>query len=336
MKFRIIAKDFAIDLGTSNILLYKKNEGLIANEPSFMLLDENNTKVLKVGAEAKEMLGKTHDKVHIVRPIENGVITDFNLTEALLNYFFKKINPGFCLVQPRTLIAVPNQITDVKARALEDAALYAGSRDVILVDQNLAAAYGIGLEPDTASASLVVNLGAGLSEASTLALNGIISAKSISKGGDYLDKRIEDYFKNSLKLEIGKNTAEEVKNNILSLRIRDKSLTLKVEGRDLESAMPKEVEVNSGSLKEIALDYADSVYEMIVEVLEKTPPEISKDIKDKGIFLTGGLAKLQGLTEYLSSKLSLKVSYSDNPLEDVIRGCAIILEDPDRYAKYRK
>ncbi|MDO5047928.1 MAG: rod shape-determining protein [Anaerococcus sp.] len=336
MNFRMIAKDFAMDLGTSNILLYKKNEGILANEPSFLLLDENNTKVLSVGEPARDMLGKTHDKVHIVKPIENGVITDFNLTEALLNYFFKKVNPGFCVIQPRVILAVPSQITDIQARACEDAALHAGAREVILVDQNLAGAYGMDLSPDEPVGRLMVNLGGGVSEVAVLALNGIITSKSMKKGGEYIDSLIIDYIRENLSLEIGLNMACEIKEKILSLRVRDKALMMKVDGRDLETAMPKTVELTSGAIKEVVIDYADLLANMIIEVLEKTPPEISKDIKTSGIFMTGNLAKLKGLGEYLSTKIGLKVNISDNPDEDVIKGCGIILEDPDRYTRYSK
>lgn len=336
MNFRILASDFAIDLGTSTILLYKKGEGLIAREPSFLLLDENNTKVLAIGDEAKEMLGKTHENIHIVKPIENGVITDFNLTEAMLAYFFKKVNSGFSILQPRVVICVPSGITDIQARAVEDAALHAGSRDVILVDESLAAAYGMDLAPDEARGNLMVNLGGGVSEASVISLNGIITSKSINRGGDFIDEEIIDYFRKNLSLEIGKNTAEKVKNTILSLKLSDKKLSMRVDGRDLEKAMPKTVTVTSESLVDCLMPFADMVVEMIYEVLEKTPPEISSDIKKNGIYLTGGLARIKGLSEYIGQRLGLAVSYSEDTTSDAIKGAGIILDDPDRYIKYRK
>lgn len=336
MSFRMIASDFAIDLGTSNILVYKKGEGLIASEPCFLLLDENNTKVLAIGEEAKAMLGKTHEKIHIVRPISNGVITDFNLTEALLNYFFKKVNGGFSFLQPRVVICVPSSITDIQARAVEDAALHAGSRDVILVDQTLAAAYGMDLSPDEPRGIFMLNLGAGISEASVVSLNGIISTKSIDKAGDYIDDEIVEFFRNKLGLEIGKNTAENVKKNLVSLRVSDKNNTMKVDGRDLETAMPKTVEVKSKDLVECVMPFANCICELIYEVLEKIPPEISSDVKKDGIFLTGGLTGLKGLSEYISDRTGLRVNISEDPLTDAIKGAGIILDNPDRFVKYRK
>lgn len=336
MRFRMIASDFAIDLGTSNILVYKKGEGLIAEEPSYLLLDDNNSKVLAIGNEAKAMLGKTHDNIHIVRPIVSGNITDINLTEALLNYFFKKVNSGFSILQPRVVICVPSGITDIQKRAVEDAALHAGSRDVILVDESLAAAYGMDLNPDQPRGVFMLNLGAGVVEATVLSLNGVITNKSLNKGGDYIDEEIVEYFRKNLGLEIGKNTAEEVKNKLVSLRLKDKNLAMKVDGRDLASAMPKTVEVTSKSLIECIMPFANELCEMIYEVLEKTPPEISSDIRKNGIFLTGGLSLLKGMSEYITETIGLPVSISEDPLRDAIKGAGIILDDPDRFVKYRK
>lgn len=336
MNFRILASDFAIIPSPflyTNILLVPRS---IAKEPSFLLLDENNTKVLSIGDSAKQMLGKTHDKIHLVKPIENGVITDFNLTEALLNYFFKKVNSGFSFLQPRVVICVPSGITDIQARAVEDAALHAGSRDVILVDESLAAAYGMDLGPDEPKGSLIVNLGGGVSEASVISLNGVITNKSINKGGDYIDSLIGDYFRDQLSLEIGENTAENVKNSVLSLRVKDKKLSIEVDGRDLETAMPKTVSITSESLLSCIMPFANTVVDMIYEVLEKTPPEISSDIKKNGIYLTGGLTKLRGLSEYISERMGLSVSVSEDPISDAIKGAGIILDNPDRFVKYRK
>lgn len=336
MNFRIIASDFAIDLGTSNILLYKKGEGLVCKEPSFLLLDENNTKVLAIGDEAKQMLGKTHENIHIVKPIENGVITDFNLTEAMLNYFFKKINSGFSMLQPKVVICVPSGITDIQARAVEDAALHAGSRDVTLVDESLAAAYGMDLNPDEPRGNLILNLGGGVSEASVISLNGVITNKSINKGGDFIDDEIVTYFREKLSLEIGKNTAEEVKNTIVSLKVKDKKLSMRVDGRDLETAMPKTVSVSSENLIDCIMSYSNMVVDMVYEVMEKTPPEISSDIRKNGIYLTGGLANLKGIKEYIAERLGLAVSVSEDPIADAIKGAGIILDDPDRFVKYCK
>ena len=336
MKFRIIANDFAIDLGTSAVCIYKKNEGLVLREPSLMVLDENSTKVLAVGEVAKQMLGKTPSNIHVVKPIVNGVITDFNLTEAMLNYFFDKINPGISLIQPKVVISIPDGITDIETRAIEDAALHAGSREIILVPQTLAQAFGMGLAPDDPRAILMVSMGAGTTEVSVLSLNGVVTNSSINKGGDFIDQAIIDLFKNKKKLDIGKNTAEAIKNNILSLRVKDGDLSMNVDGRDIISASPKTVEVKSRELVEAIIKYADEVMNMVYEVLEKTPPELTADIRRDGFYLSGGFSNLKGIREYIESKLNISSYISEEPDTDAIIGAGKILEDPDRFLKYRK
>ena len=336
MKFRIIANDFAIDLGTSTVSIYKKNEGLVLREPSLMVLDDNSTKVLAVGDLAKEMLGKTPSNIHVVKPIVNGVITDFNLTEAMLNYFFDKINPGMSLIQPKVVISIPDGITDIETRAIEDAALHAGSREIILVPQTLAQDFGMGLAPDDPRAILMISMGAGTTEVSVLSLNGIVTNSSINKGGDYIDQAIIDLFKNKKKLDIWKNTAESIKNSILSLRVKDGDLSMNIDGRDLISATPKTIEVKSRELVEAVIKYADEVMNMIYEVLEKTPPELTADIRRDGFYLSGGFSNLKGIREYIESKLNISSYISDDPGSDAIIGAGKILEDTDRFLKYRK
>lgn len=336
MKFQMIATDFAIDLGTSNILVYKKGEGLIINEPSSLVLDDNHTKVVAVGQQAKDMLGKTHEDIQVVKPIKNGVITDFNLTEAMLNYFFDKVNIGFSLIQPRVVIVVPSGITDIQKRAVEDAALHAGSRDIILVDESLAAAYGMNLSPDEPRGILMINMGAGTSQVAVISLNGIVVSSTMNKGGDYLDEKIVDYFREEKNLEIGKNTAEEVKINLASLKIKDGNNEMQVNGRDLLDARPKTVSVMSSELVSCILPFADEVCDMVLVALEKTPPEISSDIKKNGFALSGSLSKLSGLAEYIEKKIGLKSYHSEDPSTDAILGAGMILENPDKYLKYRK
>lgn len=336
MKFQMIATDFAIDLGTSNILVYKKGEGLIINEPSSLVLDENHTKVVAVGQQAKDMLGKTHEDIQVVKPIKNGVITDFNLTEAMLNYFFGKVNIGFSLIQPRVVIVVPSGITDIQKRAVEDAALHAGSRDIILVDESLAAAYGMNLSPDEPRGILLINMGAGTSQVAVISLNGIVVSATINKGGDYLDEKIVDYFREEKGLEIGKNTAEQIKINLASLKIKDGNNEMEVNGRDLNDARPKTVKVISSELVSCILPFADEVCDMVLVALEKTPPEISSDIKRNGFGLSGSLSMLKGLGEYIEKKIGLKSYRSEDPSTDAILGAGQILENPDKFLKYRK
>ena len=336
MKFRIIATDFAIDLGTSNILVYKKGQGLIINEPSSLVLDENYTKVLAIGQEAKDMLGKTHDDIQVVKPIRNGVITDFNLTEAMLTYFFDKVNDHFSFIQPKVVIVVPSGITDIQKRAVEDAALHAGSRDIILVDESLAAAYGMNLAPQEAKGILLINMGAGTSQVAVISLNGIVASETKNKGGDYLDEKIVEYFRDEKDLEIGKNTAEKVKIELGSLKVKDGNNEMMVDGRDLSSAKPKTVSIKSNELVSTLLPFADEICDMVMEVLEKTPPEISADIKKDGFALSGSLSQLSGMAEYIEKKIGLRSYHSEDPATDAILGAGMILENPEKFSKYRK
>lgn len=336
MSFKIVATDFAIDLGTNNILVYKKNEGVVINEPSMMVLDQNNTKVLAIGDKAKEMIGKTPSSIHVVRPIENGVITDFNLTEAMLKHFFNQVNPKTTIIQPKIVICVPSGITDIESRAIEDAALHAGSRDIILVEQSLAAAFGMGLTPEDPRGILLLNLGAGTSEVSVISLNGIVTSKTINKGGEYIDDAIIDLFREKKHMDIGKTTAENIKNNLLSLRVKDGENSMNVDGRDLVSAAPKTTDIKSKDLVECIMPYADELVNMVYEALEKIPPELTADIKKDGFAFTGGLSQVKGLREYIENKLHLSSYTSDNPQLDAILGAGQILDDPDRFFKYRK
>jgi cell division protein ftsA len=336
MSLRMVATDFAIDLGTSNILVYKKDEGLILNEPSLIVLDENNTKVLAIGNEAKEMIGKTPSDIHVVKPIINGVITDFNLTEALLSHFYNEVNPGMSLLQPKVVICVPGGITDIESRAIIDAALHAGSRDIILVDESLAAAFGMGLTPEDPKGLLLINLGAGTTEVAVISLNGIVTSKTLNKAGDKIDEAIIELLKDKKKIDIGKNTAENIKINLLSLKVKDAEKTMNIDGRDLLSAAPKTVNISSKDLVDCILPFADEVVSMIYEVLEKVPPELTADIKRDGFALTGAFSKASGLREYIENKLGLSSYMSEDPATDAIVGAGKILEDPDRFYKYRK
>ncbi|MDY3006215.1 rod shape-determining protein [Anaerococcus porci] len=335
MNFRIIAKDLAIDLGTSSIEVYKKGEGVVICEPSLLVLDHQNKAIKAIGEPAKDMIGKTPDDIIVQKPIEKGVISDFNLTEAMLNYFFQKINPGFSVIQPRVVVCVPSGITDIEKRAVEDASLHAGSRDVIMVDESLAALFGIGLSPEDPRGVLALNLGAGTSEVCLVSLNGIVASKTMNLGGDYIDKEIVSFLRNKKKIEIGINTAENIKKEILSLKISDKEKSMNVEGRDLIDAKPKRIKLRSEELAEIILPFADKIVDMIYLVLEKTPPELSADIKNDGFIMTGGLSNIKGLKEFIEKKIDLKGHVSDNPELDAIKGAGIILEDPDRFFKYK-
>lgn len=336
MKFKLVAEDIAIDLGTANTKVYKKGEGILINEPSVLVLNQSGTDVLAVGSEAKEMIGKTPDEIIVVKPLSNGVVSDFNLTEALLNYFFKKINPGFSILQSRVVICVPSGITDIELRAVEDAALHAGCRDVIMVNESLAANYGMGLIPEDPRGILTVNIGAGTSEVALISLNGIVASKSMKKAGDYIDQNIISYLKENKNLEIGELTAEKLKINLMSLKLSDSDNMLSVEGRNSINAKPESIEVKASELVSCILPFADELVDMIGLVLEKIPPELSADIIKDGFVFTGGMSKLTGLKEYIEKKINLFSIVSQEPSLDAIKGAGIIVENPERYLKFNK
>ena len=335
MNFRIIAEDLAIDLGTSDIKVFKKNDGVVISEPSVLALDYKNKEIKSIGHEAKEMIGKTPDEIIVHRPIEKGVISDFNLTEAMLNYFFQKINPGFSVIQPRVVVCVPSGITDIEQRAVEDASLHAGSRDVILVDESLAACFGVGFSPEDPRGILTLNLGAGTSEVCVISLNGIVASKTLKMGGDDIDKNIQTFLRDNRKIEIGINTEKKKKKELLSLRLKDKDIAMEIEGRDLKDAQPKRIKLRSEEIASCISEFADSLIEMIYLVMEKTPPELSSDIKNDGFLMTGGMANVKGLREYIEKIINLKATISDKPEFDAIKGAGLIMENPDRFLKYQ-
>lgn len=335
MNFRIMAEDLAIDLGTSDIKVFKKNEGVAISEPSVLVLDHQSKSIKAIGHEAKEMVGKTPDEIIVQRPIENGVISDFNLTEAMLNYFFQKINPGFSVIQPRVVVCVPSGITDIEQRAVEDASLHAGSRDVIMVDESLAACFGVGLSPEDPRGILTLNLGAGTSEVCVISLNGIVSSKTLKMGGDDIDKNIQAFLRENKKIEIGLNSAEIIKKELLSLRLKDKEIAMEIEGKDLKDGQPKSIKIKSEEIATCISEYADSLVDMIYLVLEKTPPELSSDIKNDGFLMTGGMANVKGLREYIEKITSLKAKVSEKPEFDAIKGAGLIMENPERFLKFQ-
>lgn len=335
MNFRIMAEDLAIDLGTSDIKVFKKNEGVAISEPSVLVLDHQSKSIKAIGHEAKEMVGKTPDEIIVQRPIENGVISDFNLTEAMLNYFFQKINPGFSVIQPRVVVCVPSGITDIEQRAVEDASLHAGSRDVIMVDESLAACFGVGLSPEDPRGILTLNLGAGTSEVCVISLNGIVSSKTLKMGGDDIDKNIQAFLRENKKIEIGLNSAEIIKKELLSLRLKDKEIAMEIEGKDLKDGQPKSIKIKSEEIATCISEYADSLVDMIYLVLEKTPPELSSDIKNDGFLMTGGMANVKGLREYIEKITNLKAKVSEKPEFDAIKGAGLIMENPERFLKFQ-
>lgn len=326
-KFRIKASDLAIDLGTANTLVYKKNFGLLVNEPTVVVLDQTNHELIKIGNEAKEMLGKTPEKYFALYPLENGIVSNFDFTEAILNHFFDKVNPGFSILQPKVVISIPSGVTDIQRRAVEDAALHAGCRDVILIEESLAACAGALKNVKSPEGKMIINIGAGTGEVAVISMGAIVCSKSIRSGGDDIDKNIINYIKKRYKVEIGKLTAEKIKNELCSLKVDKANNSMIVSGRDLRKAMPVSITVKSQEFISCFENYLEKLLDAIMIVLESTPPELSADIKKNGIVLTGGLSLLDGLREYIQNYINLKIIAVKNPELVTIKGCGYILEN---------
>lgn len=310
---RIVSDNIGIDLGTSNTIIADKEGNIIINEPSVVAIDLDSYEVLAVGLEAKEMVGKTPENIVAVSPLENGVIADFETTRAMLTYFMKKAIKGFSLFQPRVIMTVPSGLTDVERRSVEDVVLYAGARDVVLVEENIASAIGMGMDIEKPKGHLIVNIGAGTIEASIVSLGGIVSSHSEKIGGEYIDNQIQYLLKKKYNLVIGISTAEEIKiklGTIEKYRMQDE---IEIGGRDLVTGMPRTIKIKTEDILKAIMPVVLSSVSAIKTVLEKTPPEISSDIAKEGIFLLGGLSQLGGLGEYILAELAIPVNRAKNP-----------------------
>ncbi len=326
------SNDIGIDLGTANTLVYLRGSGTVINEPSIVALNQKTGQIVAVGREAKKMWGKTPAHISIVRPLIEGVVSDFEITEEMLAYFIRKtekINKKF--FRPRVVIGVPSGITNVEMRAVYDAAINAGAREVFLVEEAMAAAIGVRLPVLSATASLVVDIGGGTTDIALIALGGIVRSLNLRVAGDHFNARVIEYLRDEFKLLIGEQTAEQVKITIGSAIEEDEYRELEVRGRDLISGLPRALVVTDGDIRE-ALEYPISLLVSgIREVLETAPPEMVADILQSGIVLTGGGALLRGLPELLQQELKLPVYIAEDPLSAVVRGTGIILEDFETY-----
>lgn len=325
------SNDIGIDLGTANTLVYLKGHGTIINEPSIVALNQKTGQIVAVGREAKKMWGKTPAHISIIRPLVEGVVSDFEITEEMLAYFIRKaekLNRKF--FRPRVVIGVPSGITNVEMRAVYDAAINAGAREVSLVEEAMAAAIGVRLPILSASASLVIDIGGGTTDIALIALGGIVRSLNIRIAGDHLSARVVEYLRDEFKILIGEQTAEEVKISIGSA-LEGEYAELEVRGRDMISGLPRALVVTDGDIRE-ALGYPISLLIAgIREVLETAPPEMIADILEKGVVLTGGGALLKGLSILIQQELKLPVFIADDPLSAVVRGTGIILEEFEKY-----
>ncbi|HED11723.1 MAG TPA: rod shape-determining protein [Caldithrix abyssi] len=327
-----LSSDIGIDLGTANTLLYIKGKGITINEPSIIALEENTDKVVAVGAEARQMLGRTHQDIVTIRPLKDGVIADFEATEIMIREFIKKANVNRMMIG-RVVICVPSGITEVEKRAVRDSAERAGGREVDLVAEAMAAAIGVGLDISEPMGNMIVDIGGGTSEIAVISLNGIVHHNSIRVGGDEMNQAIIQHFKRNHNLLIGEKTAENIKYTIGSAAPLEEEMDQEVKGRDLVDGIPKTIVINSKEIRKALNDPIMQIVEAIKMSLERTPPELASDILDRGIILTGGGALLRNLDIRLRQETSMAILIADDPLTCVARGCGNVLENPDKYHK---
>ncbi len=330
--FSLFSADLAIDLGTANTLIWVKGRGIVLNEPSIVAFDRNTKKIVAIGNEAREMLGRTHRDIRTIRPMKDGVIADFEIAEGMLREFIKKIHANW-LPSRRIVICVPSGVTEVEKRAVRDSAEHAGAKEVHLVAEPMAAAIGIELDVDAPAGNMVVDIGGGTTEIAVIALSGIVNEESIRVAGDEMNNSIIQYFKKNHNILIGERTAEAIKCEVGSAMPLKEEITIQVKGRDLVNGIPKTIEASSVEIREALAEPTAAIVNAIKLTLERTPPELSADILDRGVMLTGGGALLKGLDERLRLETSLPVHVAEDPLTAVVRGTGKIMED---IVKYRK
>lgn len=327
---RFFSNDIGMDLGTANTLVYLKGKGIVLREPSVVAIDKNTRKVLAVGNEAKQMIGKTPSSIIPVRPLRNGVIADFEVTHQMIKYFIQKVNTGRSLLRPRIVIGIPSGITEVEKRAVHESAQQAGAREVYLIEEPMAAAIGAELPISEPSASMICDIGGGTSEIAVISLGGIVVAKSIDIAGDEMDEVIMQYFRRKYNLVIGEATAEEVKIKIGSVFPLKEEMTMEVKGRDQSKGLPKTVTVTSEEIRQALMEPISLIIDAIKQVLEETPPELSADLVDKGMVLAGGGSLLRGICELIRQETELPVRRAADPLSCVALGCGKYLEMLDQ------
>ena len=323
----MLAKDIGIDLGTANVLIFIKGRGIVLNEPSIVVVDTETKRVIAVGEEAKEMLGRTPGKVKAIKPMKDGVIADFELTEIMLNEFIKKAKARKVITKPRILICCPTNITPVEKNAIKEAAERTGARKVYIEEEPKVAAIGAGMDISKPSANMVLDIGGGTTDIAILSMNGIVSSESIKIAGNQLDQDIIKYIRDKYKLLIGEQTAEDIKINFANVYKPKKSEKIEIKGRDLITGLPKALEISQEETKEALDDSINRIIKSCKNVLEQTPPELSADIVEKGVILTGGGSLLTGLLERLEEELTIPVLIAETPLTCVAEGCGILLEN---------
>ncbi|TME71768.1 MAG: rod shape-determining protein [Chloroflexi bacterium] len=332
--FGLVSRDVGIDLGTANTLVHVRGRGIVISEPSVVAKDARTGAVLAIGAEAKRMVGRTPASIIAIRPLRDGVISDFDITEQMLRYFIQKVHSGMALLpRPRVIIGIPSGVTEVEKRAVQDAALSAGARWARLVEEPMAAAIGAGLPVNEPSGSMIVDIGGGTTEVAVTSLGGIVVSRSIRIGGDEMDENIVAYARREFNLLMGERTAEDIKIAIGSAYPLDEEVTTFFRGRDLLTGLPRSIEVTSAQIREALDPSVDQIVDAIKDTIEETPPELVADVMDQGIYLAGGGALLRGLDTRVAEATQMAVHIADDPLTCVARGCGKILEELENYER---
>ena len=325
--FSFFSHDIGIDLGTANTLVFVKDRGVVLSEPSVVAIYNKTRKVRAVGLEAKKMLGRTPGNITALRPMKDGVIADFEVTEAMLRYFINKVCRNNRFIPPRVVIAVPSGITEVERRAVKESASHAGAREVLLLQEPMAAAIGVGLPIDEPAANMIVDIGGGTTEVAIISLSGIVFAKSLRVGGDQMDLSIINHLKKSYNLLIGERMAEDIKIAIGSAAALDEELNLEVKGRDTISGLPRTVTITSVEIREALLDAFTAIIEIVRQALDRCPPELAADLVDRGIVLAGGGSLDRNLDKLISDATNLPVIVAEDPLRAVANGTGAVLQN---------
>ncbi len=328
--FGLGSKDIGIDLGTANILVTLKGKGIVLNEPSVVAIDRKAQKILATGHEAKEMLGRTPENIKAIRPMKDGVIADFTATQLMLKNIIHKICQRYNIGKPRVVVGVPSGITEVEERAVEEAILQAGAKEVYLIEEPMAAAIGAGLEVAEPSGSIIVDIGGGTTEVAVISLGGVVVSNSIRIAGDELDEDIVNYVKRDMNLAIGDTTAEQIKKEIGCAMPLLTELTMEISGRDLSTGLPQTTNITSAQVEEAMRESIDKIVDVIRQTLERTPPELSADIMEKGIVLAGGGALIKNLDKLIAERTEMPVYVAESPLDCVVKGTGKTLEDLER------
>ena len=323
----MLAKHIGVDLGTVNVLVWVKGKGIILQEPSVVAIAIQDNKIVAVGTEAREMLGRTPETIEVARPLRDGVIADYVVTEKMLRYFIEKVAGRFRLFKPMIAISVPVGVTSVESRAVHDAAIQAGGREAYLIPEPLAAALGAGMPVDTPTGNLVVDIGGGTSEAAVISMNGIVEFASVRVGGNRIDEAVISYVKRKYNLMIGETTAEAVKIGIGSALPLEEEMRMEVRGRDQVSGLPKTIQVTSGEVTDAISEPLSAIVGVVKGVLEKTPPELASDVIDRGIVMSGGGALLRNFHTLLTKETGVPCYVADNPMACVALGAGKALED---------